>query len=54
MKYSHLTNQENEALEMMNELIGKDWEYPDALYKVSRDVGIPYEELQELYDSQYE
>ncbi len=53
MRYSHLTDQENKALALMNKLIGEGWEYPDAQYKVSRDVGLSYEAVQELYDAQF-
>ncbi len=51
---AHLTQQENEALRALNKLIEQGWEYPDAQYKVSREKGINYEALQELYDSQFD
>lgn len=50
---AHLTEQEARAVKLMNKLISEGWEYPDAQYKVSRETGLTYEQVQELYDEQF-
>lgn len=41
------------ALEMLNRLIGLNWEFPDAVYKASIECGVNQTDLEQAYDNQF-
>lgn len=47
-----VTQQEQEALEYLNDLIHAGFEYSDAQWKASQMFHVDHEVLQELYDHQ--
>ena len=43
----------NQALERLNRLIDKGQEFPDACYRISCEEQVPYEDLADAYDAQF-
>jgi hypothetical protein len=42
------------ALERLNELIDGEWEFSDACYRISCEERVPYEDLADAYDAQFD
>lgn len=41
------------ALDQLNQLINKGWEFPEAVYRVSESFQIPYLDIEAAYDNQF-
>lgn len=49
-----IVNNLEHALERLNNLIDGGVEFPDACYRVSCEERVPYEDLADAYDAQFD